>query len=213
MFKGNVSNYFSAFLVVIALIFTLQLAGVSSLKVHAQCPTGFTSTTVTITVGGCDYDVQLCYKCRVVNVNPTEIDIVGFKKHDPTCVPVPPHNVYQALKVIETVIGSYSWIYSNLCGSAPPVLPCDDNTPIPDWDKLYEKSYSCYRLDLATGWYLPCDLDIYCLQTTYFCFDGLSIRRNGFTTTQIGTPTCTKYADDPTLLPGECFVNRTTGCD
>jgi len=153
----------------------------------AACPSGYgyTQTTRLVTVGGCDFNVEICYKC--MGIQPGEIRVWGFTKIDPNCDPGLDEN-----QIAAAIYGTvYSPIYLNtLCGLPG---PCESGNEL--WyTEIYE---ICWWKTYLNGniWYFPCNLEnCYCWILKKLCWDGF---RYVSLTVQGPAWSCSGYNDDP----------------
>ncbi len=95
----------------ISLILTFTLLILSNIESNGQCETGYTSKTVTIQAGNCEYYVEVCYKCEVHF--PGTVRINKFWLVDSTC-----NNALDIDLVVNTfyiTMRDGAFIYSNFC--------------------------------------------------------------------------------------------------
>jgi len=137
-----------------------------------DCPNGFDqSKTVTITVGGCDYSVKVCFKCEAgTNPGPL-VTVYSITKLD-TCNPgMTETKVIQA--IYDTVFQA-NWLATNTCDT---IGPCDFPPPGGTWYTLYY--YMCWgkATDLQypnTVRMMPCwwgESGVYCSELWRICWD------------------------------------------
>lgn len=201
--------------IILSLIITFTILILSNNESIAQCPSGFTLKTVTLTIGPCDYDIQLCYKCGITN--PGEVTIVDIKLKDNSCTPLPLEQVFDG---IYASISNYQFIYTELCPSynAP---DCDDQS-----DVYIINHWNCWEAELVeyfgdtTYVYRPCNYDSYCKEYAKFCWDPISETyiKTYHDIVQIGEPNCDDTEIWEVTLPtqlnqvSDCFIYRNTPC-
>ncbi len=118
---------------------------ITNINVEASCPPGFTQTTVRLTIAGCDYDVEVCYKCGITY--PGEIIINWVTEVDHSCNNF--LSIEQIIQQAKVEISSAQFIYLNLCvGGGYMNPPCDENAECNEtigycWNGTgYDKVYS-----------------------------------------------------------------------
>ncbi|MBP7215544.1 MAG: hypothetical protein KBA52_07910 [Candidatus Kapabacteria bacterium] len=188
-------------------IFAILLASIMLLVYNdaTACPTGYTSITKTITVGDCDYNVDLCVKCPTGPV-PGFITFTGFRLSNPNCENS--LDINQVFEGIKAQISNHIFIW-NLCAElqAP---PCNEGWSSPItfywffcWNKekvsYFEEDYIVYN---------ACDYDNYCEETYVYCWNG-----NDYTSTRISGPTMhgVPYCPDQ-FYPDPKEYNQPTPC-
>ena len=65
-----------------------------------------------LTVNGCLYDVEICYKCWIGPNSEGDFRVFGFSKVDPNCNQ--PWDVNKLLEGINNLITTYDFIHNNL---------------------------------------------------------------------------------------------------
>lgn len=96
---------------IFSLIFTFSLLFLSNVESKGQCETGYSSKTVTIQAGNCDYIVEVCYKCELHH--PGIVKINKWWQLDSTCINA--LDIDLVLGQIYQEISDGSFIYANFC--------------------------------------------------------------------------------------------------
>lgn len=166
------------------------------------CPPDATnSITTTFTVDGCDFEVQICWKCTVTS-SPLWYAVTGIHPVS-TCNPFV--DTRDALDSIYYTLRNYAWLYT-FCGTEIP--PCSTGTYA-----FSERRYNCYIKYQPSGtplppvWNIVCDFDTWCQKDYEACMLSpgnmqLTVINDWY---QIGTPTCTSV-EPPNPLPGHDSV-------
>ena len=191
---------------------------ITNINVEASCPPGFTQTTVRLTIAGCDYDVEVCYKCGVTY--PGEIIINWVTEVDHSCNNF--LSIEQIIQQAKVEISSAQFIYSNLCvGGGYMNPPCNE----------LGTSYAVFTIPHKYCWsvqwiyyfgemvlrYTPCDENAECNETIGYCWNGTGYDKvySHFTGPQ--SPPCELEAHEITIPPypygpSECFILLTVPC-
>lgn len=187
-----------------------SIAFLMSLNKSYSCPTGYTSITKVITVGDCDYSIDICVKCPTGPV-PGTITFTGFRLTNPNC-----NNsltIDQVFNGIKAAI--MNWVFiQDLCAQlqAP---PCNQAVVITFyWYNCWNKEKVNY-FDGDYIVYQTCDYDSYCEVKKKYCWNGNDFTAETISITQFGAPNCPcNYPPDPTEYnqPTECFRINTV-CD
>ena len=158
-------KYFSNILATIFVALFLLSFGMKSEAV-GQCPSGWSSTTVTMSVGSCNYDVQICYKCGLAY--PGEATIVGLTllPSSPPCTPLPINTVIQQLY---SQMSTYNFFLSNLCPYMSTVPPCPEGSEeVKIYHNICWKKKKIIYFGEETFYYTPCSSDV-CVETFKWC--------------------------------------------
>jgi hypothetical protein len=150
-------------------ILLIVMAILLSASLYSQCPTGYTQWIGTMTVGGCQFNVKVCYKCEVSG-NAGEVQIFSFSKVNPNCDPgMNANEVYQAL--VDQIYNS-DFITIHLCQSVP---PCD----VPPYGFEVILAYDvCWQKKNEGGImvYHPCwDGQVICYMLWRYCWNGTDV--------------------------------------
>jgi hypothetical protein len=168
-----------------------------------SCPTGYTSIAKVITVGDCDYIVDICVKCPTGPV-PGFITLTGFTLVDPNCNNS--LNINQVFEGIKAAIMNFTFI-QDLCAQlqAP---PCNEAQPITFiWYNCWKKERINY-FGVDHIYYSACDYDTYCEITKIYCWNG-----QDFTITIVSGPTQNGEPDCPYSYPPDPEnYNEPTNC-
>jgi len=196
-------------LIVLAIIITMLT--ISAKDADAQCPAGYSQTTITMNIFGCDYNVLICYKCPTLF--PTyEIMLAGV-------MPIPSNpscsnglTFDQICNEIENQIATADFVYTFLCPQMQ-AEPCPDNsttiiysTPV-CWNitKIIYQGAETYS-------YSPCNGSPNCEIIYKVCFNGTTYERTFDNATLTGgSINCYLHAYEitlPTVLnqPTDCFI-------
>jgi len=151
------------------LIITFSLLIISNVESKASCSSGYSSNTITMTVGTCDYIVEVCYKCEVTN--PGKAYISRFWLVDSSCTNTLDIDI--VLGQIYLEISNGSFIYSNLCiDSWYGAPPCGSGYKefIIIYSYCWQQWYR-YNGDINVREYWPCDDNENCEELVKYCFD------------------------------------------
>jgi hypothetical protein len=146
-------------------ILLIVMAILLSSPLFSQCPDGYTQWNGPMTVGGCQYNVKVCYKCEVSG-NASAVQIFSFSKENPNCDPgMDANEIYQAL--VDQIYTS-GFITTYLCQSVP---PCD----VPPYGFEFILAYDvCWQKKNEGGImvYHPCwDGQVICYMLYRICWD------------------------------------------
>ncbi len=208
--------------IAIIAILLISFFGMNLEEGKGQCPTGFTPTSVTINIHGCDYIVDLCYRCSIMGGIPGTVQTIGFMRvpTSPPCIPSPAISAQQALQFIETYVQSAAFYNTYLCTPTITVPPC------PAQSRQLEYFYhNCWKAELISYfgveslYYHVCEPEVYCHEVYTLCYDAPNNtnRKTVVSLTQVGTPSCTLSPAEvtmPTVVGqfSECF-KLVTPCD
>lgn len=192
--------------ITISLLFTITFLLLTNFESNGQCASGFSQQTVTLSVGGCTYDLLLCYKCSPASYG--EVYIRAIYKH-PTTPPCSGWNDYDVLDYFYNYVNTGAFITSNLCFWSE-VPPCGTGT----LEIKHRFSY-CWKVSLDTEYFgqptevlLPCDPENHCLTISRICIENGQINIVHSDYIQQGdSPNC-----DPYSYPveyDECFLMYT----
>ena len=177
--------------------------------IHAQvsCPTGYVGTTITLTdAGGCQWSVDLCYKCDITGINPSNIKIQSIKPVLPLgtgCTGIPPSKDAMILLLLEQY-------YELKCDNIPDCVKDDYPCAQSVWLSLdYPICWQWYNsLSVKDGvwswshWIQSCPGQGYCQMVWYVCRDanGLIVKCPGSTVTyqEIDVTCSTVWIEEPT---------------
>jgi hypothetical protein len=216
MLKNIISNRILLFAILLNSFFGMNLK-----QSEAQCPTGFSSTIRTITISGCQYTVEFCYKCDPTQ-NKQEIYIKGFTKVDPNCS--------NGLNNRDVLIQLNGWlqIANNIKTICLNILPCEEGVlevtiyePV-CWKYIKQGSELWLRSDTGCG-------DAFCFQVFEFCYDSVLDEYRKTSTlgpNLAGTPSCFQLHDsgfeaniyyqflnNPNFTSSVCFYFINNLCD
>ena len=102
------------------------------------CPDNYNIKTTYVTIGGCVYEITVCYSCEVTtNHRAFHVRLERFVKVDPLCIPAAPFTNNKAIIAeIERQIKDPQFLMYTLCGLTVP--PCTSGGDI-----LYFKHNIC----------------------------------------------------------------------
>lgn len=200
---------FLGFLVSFALLI------ISNVESKGQCETGYTSKTVTIQAGNCDYIVEVCYKCELHH--PGIVKINKWWQLDSTCINA--LDIDLVLGQIYQEISDGAFILTNFCTDGLyNTPPCGSGY---NEFKIYH-SYCWQQWQRWNGitWvreYWPCEENATCEVIAKVCFN--TTTQQFETTYSYGdpeTPPCELEWYEITL-PGrdqksECFILNSVPC-
>ncbi len=143
-----------------------------SLNKSYSCPVGYTSITQVITVGDCDYSVDLCVKCPTGPV-PGLITFTGFRLTNPNCNNS--LNIQQVFNGIINQISIFPFI-QQLCAQlqAP---PCDQAV---EFTFRYPICWYMEKIRYFENDYLvftSCENGAYCEDAWKYCYMGENFNR------------------------------------
>ena len=87
------------------------------------CPPNFTAKTDTLTIGGCDYVIDLCFKCATIN-DSNEVILKKYRKIYRNCTESPAMTEQQVFDEIINQITQAYYIRYELCNCNVP--PCNE---------------------------------------------------------------------------------------
>ncbi len=192
-----------------SIIFVMSFTMQSNIA-EADCPTGFNMTTKTITIGNCDYEVEICYSCGFTH--PGDVLIGAFWQVNPNCTNS--LTISQILDALYAHIYNYSFILSELC---PYGIPCEEG-----WSEHEIHHWLCWKIQKINHLgeeilkYSPCDYDNACIEYTKMCYDWGTQTGHKETIgySMQGSLNCTLEAWEITIPQqvgevSECFINHT----
>lgn len=138
-------------------------------EMKSACPPGFSETFVQIWVDGCEYDLQVCFKCQAGSYT-GEVNVFGFGLvyPDPPCT-----SSLTTPEIFEAIcqqVYDYQFIKDNICNmTIPPCLPYDEGI----WYSFFREI--CWMKSLLPDgriWYSTCNLsNTYCTEVYKICYD------------------------------------------
>lgn len=174
-------------------------------QIQATCDYGYTPKTFTMSINGCDVEVNICYKCSPLGMTENWIVIQSFSRQA-GCVMIPELNPSQILAQIVIEFFSTTAYLNELCGSqtVPPCPQPNNFVNIREPRCMYKQYYN------NRVWYYQCQDAQYCDCVYNVCWDpqrGLVKELLSATATN-GNTQCLNLAEplDPTLQ------NPVTGC-
>ncbi len=154
---------------IFSLIFTFSLLILSNAESLGQCETGYTSKTMTIQAGNCNYIVEFCYKCQVIN--PGIVKINKFYLEDSTCNNS--LNISLVLGQLYQELSDGAFIYSNFCQDGLyNTPPCDAgyNLFTIKFSYCWQQWYRFNGIENVRE-YWPCDDNAECEEVIKICWD------------------------------------------
>jgi len=152
---------------IVLLLILTSLTFFFSLNKSFSCPAGYTSITQVVTVGDCDYSVDLCVKCPTGPV-PGFITFTGFRLTNPNCNNS--LNIQQVFHGIINQISVFPFI-QQLCAQlqAP---PCPSATSITFRYPicLFKEKIRYFDNDYIV--FYTCDNSAFCEDTWKYCWMG-----------------------------------------
>lgn len=151
---------YSKILVALAVTLFLLTIGIKS-EAEAQCPSPKLHYIDTLTVGGCDYEVDMCIECTVTH--PGKVTYNSITPLDSSCVSSlsPEQQIQQVL----SQTSNWAYVYFNACPQNFP--PCDTTAK-----RITFEYPLCWTVVLDTNnkryWYYSCD-DSKCAVTYDIC--------------------------------------------
>lgn len=216
---------FSNILVALGVTLFLLTIGMKS-EAGAACPSGYTSKTINMNVGGCIYEFDICYKCSPLGQGATKVEFGSWPTLiNPGCTPTIPFS--DVIDYIISQIQTPSFIFSELCTFNPNVPPC--NGPPPPYLITFNIP-QCWQAEVImyfgnkTVYFSPCSEDM-CEATYTICKDGSGNNLITLVPPAIGsTPSChgteptfpfpdpTDLVNEPLNIPTPCYIYHTP-CD
>jgi len=201
---------------IVSLFLTFTLLIISNNESIAACPSGWSSTTVTMTIGNCDYYIEVCYKCEVTN--PGKVKVHRFWLVDSTCNNT--LSITQITSQMYNEISTGAFIYANLCPDALyPTPPCEFGTK--QFEVMYHYCWQqWYRYNGVSNVreYWPCDDNACCVELIEYCSDnGTIITTSKTPQDPPQSPPCELYYYEitwPTVLgtKSDCYVLPNVPC-
>jgi hypothetical protein len=198
------------------LIITFALLVMSNVESKGQCASGYSSKTITLTLGNCDYVIDVCYKCEVTN--PGSVYIRQITEVDSSCNNALPIDQIIAQAYAEISTGAF--IYSNLCiDSWYDAPPCNGGTAYKEFEIIFNY---CWQIRLGDNGYeyIPCEDNATCIEKLKYCYNTITqeydkILPSTFSSPQ--TPPCELEVNEitlPSVLYGvsECFILHSVPC-
>ncbi|MCB0703565.1 MAG: hypothetical protein KDC55_12735 [Ignavibacteriae bacterium] len=178
-------------LVALGVTLFLLIVGMKS-EAEALCPTGYSTKTINMNVGGCIYEFEICYKCSPLGAGATKVQLGTTPTLiTPGCVPTVPFN--QVIDYILSQIQTPAFLFSEICIFNPNIPPCDGPPP-PYLVTFYLPQ--CWQAEVIyyfgsnTIYFSPCSED-YCETTYSICVDGSGNKIMTALLPSIGsTPSC-----------------------
>jgi hypothetical protein len=150
-------------------IFLIALFFVEFRDLRCECPdASYTERFVNLWVGGCEYSVQICFKCAGVNPY-SHVNVMGFKKINPSCNTS--MNTQQIFELICQQVYDPNYLRTFICVNEQ-IVPCE-----PTDGGIYYAFYRemCWRKVLlpdGTIDYSTCNLaNTYCWEFWKMCYD------------------------------------------
>ena len=197
---------FSNILVALGVTVFLMIVGKKS-EVKAQCLAGFTYKKDTLMIGGCPWEIELCFKCGLSYPGEVKVNSATPIPQFPPCTPV---TLQQALDYAYSQLANYDYIINKLCKTYPSIPPCPQQSQAIRIHHNY-----CWKMTRIiyhgqeTIRFTACPSDG-CYEDVTFCHDGTNINRisTGYMT---GPPTCgleESMATVPTVVgqSSDCFI-------
>jgi hypothetical protein len=153
--------------------FTIFIFGlISFLFINYNSAQSCTSTTITMTVEGCDFDVVFCADCPT-GPAPGTISIERIIITDPNCWAQTGLNLGDLYQEIWLMANNYLFITDYLCPglNAPPCPSQSQVIQINHWICWKVQCYF-YFGNLITD-VDPCSYNSYCLETWTWCYDAI----------------------------------------
>jgi hypothetical protein len=189
------------------IIITFTLLILSNVVSKGQCQSGYTQQIITLNIGGCNYDIELCYKCSVTD--PGEVIINSVIK-EPTVPYCSGWDFVDVVNYANAYLTSGQFIYSMLCLWTD-IPPCETQRsskiikykmPL-CWKELNDYNYYHEHTIKA----IPCNSD-YCEVSVKYCKNaqGEMITTYLDVTLHDEIPNCPEYDN---VNFGECFIVKT----
>lgn len=198
---------FSNLFVALGVTLFLLTVGMKS-EAEATCPLGFTSYIDTISVGGCDYIVDMCVECTVTR--PGRVTINTITPLDTSCLSMltPDQKINQVL----SHISNWAYVWFDACSKVVP--PCNESSKRITFDYPL-----CWAVEWdsinARYWYSSCDFSV-CSITYDYCMlmPEMIVQRTVVGHSQTGIPSCTLEGHQVDLPDEfnpvtECFILHT----
>lgn len=146
----------------VAILFLLSF-GMKSEAV-ASCPSGTSSTTMIFNIGGCDWMVDICYKCPFT-ANPSWFTFTKYKKVHQTCIcSVPENEILDS--VTAQMLDGRMFLYGLCAGTIPPCGTTNAAFQIRVYDCWFMRNIFDVGLE-----YVVCDYSSWCVQDVEICWD------------------------------------------
>ena len=197
-------------------LFLLTVGIKSEAEAQSMCDSTWTQKKDTLTIAGCEYEVDLCIQCTYSY--PGKVKLNSVTKLDDSCTNSPSITPDQVLNQAISQTSNWAYVYFNTCIVSGP--PCDANNP-----KIVTYRYPrCWFMVkdaiLNQTIYIPCNTQ-YCDVEYEYCVElpSLNVRLTEISHTNIGGDiiecTLEGYQVELPALPlesSECFILHTP-CD
>jgi hypothetical protein len=140
------------------------------------------TTTVYLTVGGCEYRVVIEYECSITAQTPAWFSVTEYELVDPNCVStLSPAQIPNALT---DSIADRPDVYIWECNSY--YKPCTAGL-----SEMSSIEYTCWFTTI-NGVSTPCESSVKCITITEYCFNGISVVKGNSTVVNPGAtdPDC-----------------------
>ncbi len=203
--------------IIFSLIITFTLLILSNVESNGQCASGYSSKTITLTLGNCDYVIDVCYKCEVTN--PGSVYIRQITEVDSSCNNALPIDQIIAQAYAEISTGAF--IYSNLCiDSWYDAPPCNGGTAYKEFEIIFNY---CWQIRLRDNGYqhvfefIPCEDNATCIETLRYCFANPGYTKLTSSYSSAQSPPCELQLNEITLPTisnplSECFILNSVPC-
>jgi len=152
---------------------TLYLLIVSGIQSEAKgsCPDGYNQTFKQMTIGDCDYIVEICYKCYFVSYEAAVV-ITSIKMEIPPppeepCEQDPPMSWAEIVDEVYDVVHQPGYIIDILCEGEHPPCPNEGYEVIIDHNICWRKYNDNGLINLVS---CPTETGV-CRSTYFFCWD------------------------------------------
>ncbi len=200
----NITNKIAIIAILLISFFGMNL---EEGKGQNPCPTGYSSYIWTEVIGGCSYQIEVCYLCSPTSGGTQHFYINNVIKLDVSCSGT--MNMVQVMNYLNTKIASVAFIYARCTG----IGPCEEGgteiqilTPI-CWTK------KLVTIGSQTGvYYTSCFWDeSYCSENWKYCYNSLTGLFETILVWRVisGDPAC---GEEPTTVSynwSDCFYLKT----
>jgi hypothetical protein len=155
---------------ILTLALTLAIFAVSAKAQQEICPLGSQQMTVQLWAGGCEWNVDICYKCGLFSTD--QVSVIGATKVDSDCEPELTFN--DVLADLNSQVFDWSYLSTVICVGAE-MLPCDEYPGGLWYDLCYHMCWTKQIDENGRLTYTAClTSQTYCMSGYRYCWDPIT---------------------------------------